>query len=88
MISPITVATQGLLNSPLSVAAVRGHLIVGDLPAPPVVGGGGGKGKGSAFQHPREYDITPHKLAALRAQLLNEDDEILTIVMAAVDTLQ
>ena len=87
MISPITVATQGLLNSPLSVAAVRGHLIIGDLPAAPAVGGGGGKGRG-AFQHPREYDITPHRLAALRAQILNEDDEILTIVMAAVDILQ
>ena len=27
-ISPIAIATQGLLNSPLSVAAVRGHLII------------------------------------------------------------
>ena len=87
MISPITIATQGLLNSPLSVAAVRGHLIIGDLPVVVVPGGGGGKGRG-AFQDPREYDITPHKLALLRAQLLNEDDEILAIVMAAMDTLQ
>lgn len=28
MISPINVATQGLFNTPLSVAAVRGRLII------------------------------------------------------------
>lgn len=28
-ISPITIATQGTLNSPLAVAAVRGHLTIG-----------------------------------------------------------
>ena len=87
MISPITIATQGLLNSPLSVAAVRGHLIIGELPSTQVPGGGGGKRR-SGLQNPIEYDITPRKLAALRAQLLNEDDEILTIVMAAVEVLQ
>ncbi len=27
-ISPIAIATQGTLNSPLSVAAVRGHLTI------------------------------------------------------------
>jgi hypothetical protein len=27
-ISPIAIATQGVLNSPLSVAAVRGHLVI------------------------------------------------------------
>jgi hypothetical protein len=29
-ISPIAIATHGLLNSPLSVAAVRGKLTIGD----------------------------------------------------------
>jgi hypothetical protein len=86
-VQPLAVATSGYLDSPLSVA-VSGYLYLGEVPTPPPVqGGGGGKGRG-AFQDPREYDSTPHKLAALRAQLLNEDDEILTIVMAAVETLQ
>ena len=83
MISPITVATQGLLNSPLSVAAVRGHLSI------LVAKGGGSSAKGKrAWQEPHEYDVTPRKLAALRAQLLNEDDEIITIVMTAMEVLQ
>lgn len=86
MISPINVATQGLLNSPLAVAAVRGHLIIGEFEIP-VTPGGGSSGK-KGLQHPREYDITPRKLAALRAQLLNEDDEILAIVMASMEILQ
>lgn len=88
MISPIAIATQGLLNSPLSVAAVRGHLTIGFIPPVPEDDGGGGGKRRGALQDPREYTYTPEKVDMLRAQLLNEDDEILTIVMAAVETLQ
>lgn len=87
MISPLNIATQGLLDSPLAVAAVRGHLIIGVV-VPPTIPGGGGGGKKGGLQHPREYTYTPKKVDLLRAQLLNEDDEILAIIMAAIDTLQ
>ena len=87
MISPINIATQGLLDSPLAVAAVRGRLSIGGTVTPPILGGGGGPMRGG-FEDPRAYDITPHKLAALRAQLLNEDDEIIIIVTTAMEVLQ
>jgi hypothetical protein len=82
---PLAVATDGYLDSPLSVA-VDGYLTLGEIP--PVVtppGGGGGKG---GLQHPKYYTYTPEQVDMLKAQLLNEDDEILAIVMAAVDILQ
>lgn len=84
MISPINIATQGLLNSPLAVAAVRGHLIIGDIDVP-VPGGGGGKG---GLEHPRYYTMTPQKLDNLKNQLLNEDDEILAIIQAIMEVIQ
>ena len=81
---PLDVATDGYLNSPLSVA-VDGYLSLGEAPTPPPTGGGGGKG---GLQHPKYYTYTPEQVDMLKSQLLNEDDEILAIVMAAVDTLQ
>ena len=72
MISPITIATQGLLNSPLSVAAVRGRLrIETDLPEDVVRGG--------------SSQASP---AVILARLRREDDEILAIIMASVDLLE
>ena len=85
MISPINVATQGLLNSPVGVAAVRGHLIIGDIVIPPKLGGGGKKG---GLQGVKEYDITPRKLAALKAKLQNEDEEIISIITAVMEVIQ
>lgn len=81
---PLDVATDGYLNSPLSVA-VDGYLSLGEAPTPPPTGGGGGKG---GLQHPKYYTYTPEQVDMLKSQLLNEDDEILAIVMAAVDILQ
>lgn len=75
MVSPITVATHGLLNSPLSVAAIRGRLyidseqgIVGILP-------GGSSDPAMAHQ-------------VILARLKREDDEILAIIMASVDIIE
>lgn len=85
MISPINLATQGLLNSPLAVAAVRGHLIIGEIVIPPKPGGGGPKG---GLQGVKEYDITPKKLAELRARINDEDEEIISIITAVMEVIQ
>ena len=82
-ISPIDIATQGLLNSPLSVAAVRGRLTIPTTPISPP--GGGGKG---GLQSPKLYTVTPEKLDNLRAQLERDDEEILAIILAALDIIQ
>lgn len=74
-ISPIAIATHGLLNSPLSVAAVRGHLTIGVLP--PVVPGGGG-GRALRLLMPDE------KLDRL---LKREDEEILAIIISFMENL-
>ena len=80
-ISPIDIATQGVLDSPLSVAAVRGHLTIGGV-APPRPPGGGGGGKYRPWVHP----------AVLKDQLMKqaerEDDEILAIIEAFLRTIQ
>ena len=82
MVSPITVATQGMLNSPLAVAAVRGRLQFEALIAAAVVHGGSSDPALIAKQ------IAP-KVAnpVLRAKLLREDEEILAIIMAFLETL-
>lgn len=72
MVSPITVATQGLLNSPLAVAAVRGRLSIDLLEE---VRGGSSDGK---------YQISP----ALRAKLLREDEEILAIIISFMESME
>lgn len=82
MISPINIATQGLLNSPLAVAAVRGRLII-----PVSLPGGSSKGLGG-LEHPKYYTVTPEKLEDIRIQLEREDDEILAVIMAAMEVLQ
>ena len=80
-ISPITIATHGLLNSPLSVAAVRGRLRVetqtGIVTEGP--GGGGVSGMPGTWEHP--YVIRER----LWDQIKREDDEILAIIMAFME---
>ena len=74
-ISPIDIATHGTLNSPLSVAAVRGHLIIEDADA--VAPGGGRTGS------PRL--LLPYQ--KLQRQLQREDEEILAIIIAAMEII-
>lgn len=84
-VSPIDVATQGLLNSPLSVAAVRGRLTIFTTGVTPP----GGGGKAGGLQHPRYYTVTPEKLRALELQLeRQEEDEILAILVAIMEVIQ
>ena len=71
-ISPIAIATQGLLNSPLSVAAVRGHLTIEDEAA---TGGG---------RYGRPFLLPYQKL---QRQLKREDEEILAIIIAATEVM-
>lgn len=88
MISPINLSTQGLLNSPLAVAAIRGRLIILVEEAEDV--GGGSSKRRTGLEDPRNYTyrVTPEQLDKLKAQLEREDDEILAIVMAAMEVLQ
>lgn len=77
-ISPITIATQGLLNSPLSVAAVRGRLRIETGPPVPTPPGGGGPFVGT-WVHP--YVLQEQ----LREQIEREDEEILAVIMAFME---
>jgi hypothetical protein len=83
-ISPITIATQGVLNSPLAVAAVRGHLTLGVIPPidPLNLPGGGGSHVQGTWKHP--FVVAEER----RMRLIREDDEILAIIMAAMRYLQ
>lgn len=71
-ISPIAIATHGTLNSPLSVAAVRGHLTIEVDTGP-----GGGGGGASPLMLP----------GPLMRQLKREDDEILAIIAAFMEVM-
>ena len=73
-ISPIAIATHGLLNSPLSVAAVRGKLIIEDDTVAP----GGGRSGSPRLLLPFEK---------LQRQLQREDEEILAIIIAAMEVM-
>ena len=80
-ISPIAIATQGTLNSPLSVAAVRGHLtIVAIPPIPPVTPGG------SAYTQISDLRLLmpDEKLDRL---LKREEEEILAIIISFMESL-
>jgi hypothetical protein len=81
-ISPVDVATSGYLNSPLS-AASDGYLTLFTVVTKPKGGGGTG-----GLQDPRYYTITPEKLDELRAQLEREEEEIIAIIMVAMEVLQ
>jgi hypothetical protein len=80
-ISPIAIATQGTLNSPLSVAAVRGHLIIEALVADAVDGGSSDPALIAKQIAPRVVD------PMLRAKLLREDEEIMQIIIAFIERL-
>jgi hypothetical protein len=75
-ISPIAIATQGTLNSPLSVAAVRGHLTIADEGLEHLPGGG------VAVTGPL---ILPDEM--LERQLVREDEEILAIIIAFMESI-
>ena len=79
-ISPIAIATQGLLNSPLSVASVRGHLTIEDIP--PIIDEAR-KGGFAAMSQLRML-MTDEKLDRL---LKREDEEILAIIISFMESL-
>lgn len=72
-ISPIAIATHGLLNSPLSVAAVRGKLTISIDDAVQ---------HGSGITAPPM--LLPHQ--KMMRRLRREDDEILAIIIAFMET--
>lgn len=78
-LSPINVATQGLFNCPLAVAAVRGRLICFD----PIVDDDNG-GDSSAYENYRRLLQPDEKLAR---QLKREDEEITVVVMGITEIL-
>jgi len=80
-ISPINVATQGVLNSPLAVAAVRGHLTLEALVAEEVRGGSSDPAAVAKAIAPKV--VNP----VLRAKLLREDEEIMAIIIAFMESL-
>ena len=80
-ISPITIATHGALNSPLAMAAVRGHLSIGALVAAEVRGGSSDPALIAKAIAPKVVD------PVLRAKLLREDEEILAIIMAFLENM-
>jgi len=71
-ISPIAIATHGTLNSPLSVAAVRGHLTIAVSDAVE---------HGSGITAPPL--LLPHK--KLERRLRREDEEVLAIIIAFME---
>jgi len=80
-ISPIAIATQGFLNSPLSVAAVRGKLTIAALIEEQVDGGSSDPAQIAKAIAPKVAD------PVLRAKLLREDEEILQIILSFVEEL-
>ena len=78
-ISPIAIATQGVLNSPLSVAAVRGHLII---EAQEILDGV--RAGGFAAISELRLLMPDEKLDRL---LKREDEEILAIIVSFMENL-
>ena len=74
-ISPITIATQGTLNSPLAVAAVRGHLTIAQIIVEELRGGDSSKLR---LLMPEE------KIDRL---LKREDEEILQIIIEFMERM-
>jgi len=77
-LSPINVATQGLFNCPLAVAAVRGRLICFDPIITEPDDGGDSYKKYKRLLTPEEK---------LHRQLMREDEEITVIVMGITEIL-
>lgn len=80
-LSPINVATQGLFNCPLSVAAVRGRLI---CELPDLIVKRGGDSTGGRYERYRRLLEPDEKLAR---QLKREDEEITVVVMSITEIL-
>jgi len=80
-ISPITIATHGLLNSPLSVAAVRGRLRIETAVPPTGPGGGGVSPVPGQWVHP--YELKER----LWDQIMREEEEIIAIIIAAAKVI-
>jgi len=76
VISPLAIATHGLLNSPLSVAAIRGHLVI-EVIIPPE----DDVRRGGSSDLPLAHTV-------VLARIQREDNEILAIIMASVDLLE
>lgn len=75
-ISPIAIATQGTLNSPLSVAAVRGHLTIeAEVAIEEARGGDSSK---------LRMLLPDEKLDRL---LKREDEEIMQIIIAFMEKM-
>lgn len=83
-LSPINVATQGLFNCPLAVAAVRGRLICFEPLDVSVPGGG------DSIHHRQRYEKYRRLLEPdekLARQLKREDEEITVVVMSITEIL-
>lgn len=80
MVSPIAVATHGLLNSPLAVAAVRGRLTIDDIP--PIIEEARGGGFAAISQ--LRLLMPDEKLDRL---LKREDEEILAIIVSFMESM-
>jgi hypothetical protein len=48
---------------------------------------GGGGGRSSGLQHPKYYTVKPEDLDALRAKIEKDDEEIIAIIMSALEVL-
>ena len=75
-ISPITIATQGFLNSPLAVAAVRGRLFI-ELSVPSGTSTGGAVARRRLLMPDERLD----------RQLKREDEEVVAIIIAFMEVM-
>ena len=83
-ISPIAIATQGVLNSPLAVAAVRGHLTIETD-----VTTGGGLGYGAyGILPPDRWEHPQLEIDRIELQIEREEEEIMAIVVSAAELLK
>jgi hypothetical protein len=90
-ISPAAIATEGFLDSPLSVSVI-GHLTLGGETPPSVGGGGGGR---RPWYRPGRLERYKSPIVALdelkeqlRSRRLREDEEIVAIILAAVRVIE
>jgi len=73
VINPLSVALEGYLNDPLAIVT-SGYILTAEVGVPV---GGGGSG------HKSKRTITGKSVADLQAQL-KDDEEIITIILAAI----
>jgi hypothetical protein len=80
-LSPINVATQGLFNCPLAVAAVRGRLICFDPIITEPDNGGDSSGAYDKYKRLLQPDEKLHR------RLVREDEEIAVVIMGITEIL-